>query len=59
MPRTVVAAVVLILLALGPLVPAVHAQAAAPAAAPALPVDGQLAFLTSAKVVSTRRIGKC
>ncbi len=60
MPRTAVAAVVLILLALGPLVPAVHAQAAAlaPAAAPALSVEGQLAFLTSAKVVSTRQIGK-
>lgn len=61
MPRTAVAAVVLILLArgpLGPLVPAVHAQAAAPAAAPALSVEGQLAFLTSARVVSTRQIGK-
>ncbi len=58
MPRTVVVAVVLILLALGPLVPAAHAQAAAPAAAPALSVDGQLAFLSSARVVSTRQIGK-
>ena len=58
MSRTAVVAVVLNLLALGPLVPAVHAQAAAPAAAPALSVEAQLAFLTSARVVSTRQIGK-
>ena len=57
MPRRVVVAVV-VLLALGPLVPAVAAQAAAPAAAPALSVEQQLAFLTAARIVSTRQIGK-
>lgn len=58
MPRRVVAAVVVVLLTLGPLEPAFYAQSVAPAAAPALPVEAQLAFLSSARIVSTRQIGK-
>ena len=58
MPRRVVTAVVVVLLALGPLGPTAAAQTAAPAAAPALSVEAQLAFLTSARIVSTRPIGK-
>jgi hypothetical protein len=54
MPRRFAAALVLTLLVAGPLAPGTDAQTAAPA----ISVDQQIAFLRTARVVSSRPIGK-
>lgn len=59
MSQKFAAALVVLLLGHGGLACPAAAQSAAPAAAPqTLSVEGQLAFLTAAQVVSTRPIGK-